>query len=188
MNSFEKLDSHKADWNYFHRVEIAKDSIEIKLPEPYNRCKESLNNENYHQENCIEPCISKQIKNKYNCTFVQSLFAIPGLTHCGYEGKLLYKEFLAVCQKGCSENCYSVSFTADIKSTVASDELSSQTVFRFSLSDLSSLTITKVPKIDEFTFLNNIGGGLGLFMGISFPTLIEFIEFVAEILWTAFAE
>jgi len=116
------------------------------------------------------------------------LFAIPGLAHCGYEGKLLYKEFLAVCQKGCLQNCYSVSFTADIKSTVASDELSSQIVFRFSFSDLSSLTITQVPKIDEFTFLNNIGGGLGLFMGISFPILIEFIEFTAEILWTAFAE
>ena len=188
VNSFEDLDSHKADGNHFHRVEIAKDSVETKLPEPYNQCKESLTNENYHQSNCIDTCISKEIKNKYNCTFVQSLFAIPGLKHCNYEGKRLYKEFLSVCQKECSESCYSERFTAEIWSSELSSELSGQTWFRFSFGDLSSLTITQVPKIDGFTFLNNIGGGLGLFMGITFPTLIEFIEFTAEILWTAFLD
>ncbi len=188
VNSFEDLDSHKAEGNLIHRIEIAKDSVETKLPEPYNQCKESLTNENYHQSNCIETCVYKEVKNKYNCTFVQSLFAIPGLKHCNYEGKRLYKEFLPVCQKECSESCYSERFTAEIWSSELSSELSGQTWFRFSFGDLSSLTITQLPKIDGFTFLNNIGGGLGLFMGITFPTLIEFIEFTAEILWTAFLD
>ena len=169
LNSFEKLDSHRAEGNHFHRVEIAKDSVETKLPEPYNKCKESLTNENYHQENCVETCISKEIKNKYNCTFVQSLFAIAGLKHCNNEGKLLYKEFLTVCRKQCPENCYSERFTTDIWSSELSSAVSRVTRFRISLRDLSSLTITQIPKIDEFTFINNIGGGLGLFMGISFP-------------------
>ena len=188
LNSFEKIDSYRADGNLLHWVEIAKDSVETKLPEPYNQCKESLTNENYHQSNCIETCISVEIKNKYSCTFVQSLFAIPGLTNCKYEGKLLYKEFLSGCQKKCPENCYSERFTADIVSSEQSSESSGQTRFRFSFGDLTSLTITQVPKIDGFTFLNNIGGGLGLFMGISFPTLIEFIEVIAEILWTVFVD
>jgi len=99
VNSFEDLDSYKADGNLINRIEIAKDSVETKLPEPYNQCKESLINDNYHQSNCIETCISKEIKNKHNCTFVQSLFAIAGLKHCKYDGKRLYKEFLSVCQK-----------------------------------------------------------------------------------------
>jgi len=73
-------------------------------------------------------------------------------------------------------------------SSEQSSESSGRTLFRFSLRDFSSLTITQVPKIDEFTFINNIGGGLGLFMGISFPTLIEFIEFTAEILWIALVD
>ena len=188
LNSFEKIDSQRADGNLFHRIEIAKDSVEIKLPEPYNQCKESLTNDHYHQSNCIETCISVEIKNKYSCTLVQSLFAIPGLKHCNYEGKRLYKEFLSVCQKECPESCYSERFTAEVWSSVPSDDIGSRTLFRFSFRDLSSLTITQVPKIDGFTFLNNIGGGLGLFMGISFPTLIEFIEVIAEILWTAFVD
>ena len=35
--------------------------------------------------------------------------------------------------------------------------------------------------MDDFTFINNIGGGLGLFMGVDFPNLIEFFEFIIEI-------
>jgi hypothetical protein len=188
LNSFEKIGFHKVDGNRFNLVEIAKDSVETKLPEPYNQCKEYLTNDHYHQSNCIETCISVEIKNKYSCTFVQSLFAIPGLKHCNNEGKLLYKEFLAICQNKCPESCYSERFTSDIWSSELSDELRGTTSFRISLRDLSSLTITQIPKIDEFTFINNIGGGLGLFMGISFPTLIDFIEVIAENLWTAFVD
>jgi len=186
LNSFAKIDPHRADSSLSNRVEIAKDSVETKLPEPYNQCKDSLTNENYHQSNCIETCVYKEIKNKYNCTFVQSLFAISGLKHCNYGGKRLYDEFFAVCRKQCPENCYSERFTADIRSTEQSSNVSSVTRFRFSLRDLSSLTITQAPKIDEFTFINNIGGGLGLFMGISFPTLIEFIEVIADLIWMTF--
>jgi hypothetical protein len=186
LNSFEKIDSYRADGNLLHWVEIAKDSVETKLPELYNQCKKSSTNENYHQSNCIETCISVEIKNKYSCTFVQSLFAIPGLTNCKYEGKFLYKELLSGCQKQCPENCYSERFTADIVSSEQSSESSGQTRFRFSFGDLTSLTITQVPKIDGFTFLNNIGGGLGLFIGISFPTLIEFIEVIADLIWMTF--
>ena len=188
LNSFEKIGFHKAEGNRFNLVEIAKDSVETKLPEPYNQCKEYLTNDHYHQSNCIETCISDEIKNKYSCTFVQSLFAIPGLKDCNFVGELLYKEFLSGCQKQCPESCYSERFTADIVSSELSSELSGQTWFRISLRDLTSLTITQVPKIDEFTFINNIGGGLGLFMGISFPTLIDFIEVIAENLWTAFVD
>jgi len=37
-------------------------------------------------------------------------------------------------------------------------------------------------------FLNNIGGGLGLFMGIAFPTLIEFLQFILEIFLMLFVQ
>ena len=58
--------------------------------------------------------------------------------------------------------------------------------FSFFLSDFSSLNISQIPKTDWFTALNNIGGGLGLFMGIAFPNLIEFLQFIFEISFTAF--
>jgi len=74
-----------ADKNFrspHYQIGILKESIEIKLPEPYNLCKESSIDEPYHQSNCIGYCIFKEIKDKYNCTFSQSLFAIKGLEEC----------------------------------------------------------------------------------------------------------
>ena len=60
------------------------------------------------------------------------------------------------------------------------------TYFKFSFIDYSTLNITQIPKTDLFTFINNIGGGLGLFMGIAFPTLIEFLQFITEIIFIIF--
>jgi len=60
------------------------------------------------------------------------------------------------------------------------------TEFRFSSYDFSTLNITQIPKTDLFTFINNIGGGLGLFMGIAFPNIIEFLQFITDICMIAF--
>jgi hypothetical protein len=76
------------------------------------------------------------------------------------------------------ESCFSEKFT--FNSLPASD--SDLTGFEVYFRELSSLNITQIPKTDGFTFLNNIGGGLGLFMGIAFPNLIEFFQFILEII------
>ena len=60
------------------------------------------------------------------------------------------------------------------------------TQMKFSFIDFSSLYMTQIPKTDLFTFINNIGGGLGLFMGIAFPNIIEFPQFTFEIFLIAF--
>ena len=52
----------------------------------------------------------------------------------------------------------------------------------FTFRDMSSLNITQIPKTDLWTFINNIGGGLGLFMGIAFPNIVELLQFLADIL------
>jgi hypothetical protein len=58
--------------------------------------------------------------------------------------------------------------------------------FRFSFYYLSTFSITQIPKTDVFTFINNIGGGLGLFMGIAFNNIIEFLQFITDICMKAF--
>ena len=152
------------------------------MPKPYNPCKESSFDEPFHQSNCIGDCIFKEIKNKYSCTFSQSLFAIKGLEECEKgrnEYRDLEKEFSPDCLKECSlESCFSEKFTYDVRTM---SDLNSVTYFEFFIRDLSTLNITQIPKIDGFTCINNIGGGLGLFMGIAFPTLVEFIQFIFEI-------
>jgi len=137
--------------------------------------------------NCIEACIFKEIKNKYNCTFQETLFSIQGLSQCVHEYWVLKREFSESCLKECPlKSCFSEKFTFDSTPSDPNVHGHTGTVFRFNFRELSSLNITQIPKTDPFTFLNNIGGGLGLFMGIAFPNLIEFFQFILEIILIIF--
>ncbi len=82
LNSFEKL-NHLAilliDANKYNEIKMDKESIEIKLQEPFNPCRKYSLDNPYHQWNCIESCIYTTFKNKYNCTFPLTLFSIQGL-------------------------------------------------------------------------------------------------------------
>jgi hypothetical protein len=181
LNSFEKIQPLNLDFNKEHLIEIEKESIEVKLPEPYNQCKEYSVDKPYHQFNCIDSCIYREIKNKYNCTLLLSLFTMNDLKQCdiGKSYGSFKKEFSAGCLKECPlKSCFSEKFYPTITSTISNYFIN----FKFFFRDFSSLKITQIPKTDPFTFLNNIGGGLGLFMGIALPNLIEFLQFFVEIL------
>ena len=94
------------------------------------------------------------------------------------------EEFRSVCLKKCPlESCFSEKLSLNL---IENGKKNGYAVFSFFLNDLSSLNITQIPKTDWFTALNNIGGGLGLFMGIAFPNVIEFLQFIFEISFTAF--
>jgi len=182
LNSFENLYFSRisTNTNNSYTFGIQRVSIEIKLPEPYNSCKESSVGEPYNRMNCIEACKYKEIKNKYNCTFQSTLFSIQGLRQCVLNYTDLIAEFSVNCSEECSlESCFSEKFTYEISNS--NSDYTDSIVVRFLLRDMSTLNITQIPKTDGFTFLNNIGGGLGLFMGIAFPNLIEFLQFIFEI-------
>jgi len=188
---FEGLEPLELELSSHHEIEMEKETIENKLPEPYNQCKESLTNDNYHQWNCIEECVFGAIRDQYNCTFPSSLFSIGGLEQCdarrhGYVD--LRDRFALGCSRQCPmESCFSEKFghyTTSTQRGISAEfgkESLRKTRFRFSFRDLGSLSIAQIPKTDPFTFLNNVGGGLGLFMGIAFPNLIEFLQFVFEL-------
>jgi hypothetical protein len=185
LNSFSSLEPIYLDFNNRYDVDIDKSSIEVKLSEPFNNCKKSSVNEPNHKANCVTMCIYEKIKNGYGCTFPLSLFSVAGLNQCNIQGKGfedLRREFFEGCQKECPESCLSEKFNRDIEKT----QTNGSTLFQFSFRDLSTLNITQIPKTDLFTFINNIGGGLGLFMGIAFPNFIEFLQFIFEIIFIAF--
>jgi len=184
LNSFESLQYLSLASGSAYNFDIEKVSIENKLPEPYNPCKKSSVDEPYHQMNCIEACVYKEIKNKYNCTFQSTLFSIKGFKRCRMNYRVLKDEFSASCLKECSlEGCFSEKLIFD---SIKKDHNVKYTSFTFNLRDLGTLNISQIPKTDPFTFLNNIGGGLGLFMGIAFPNLIEFFQFILEIILIIF--
>ncbi len=185
LKSSDKMKYFVLNIDRYHQIEIIKESVETKLPEPYNSCKESSVNEPYHQLNCIETCIYREIKNKYNCTFCLTLFSIQGLRECEQNFKILKTEFSVSCLKECPlESCFSEKYTEQIKT----ENRNGLTALLIQFRDFNSLNITQIPKTDSFTFLNNIGGGLGLFMGIAFPNLIEFLQFIVEIFLILFIQ
>ena len=186
LDSFENIEPHMLEINNDYEIDIEKTLIEIRLPEPYNQCKESSADDPNHQPNCIASCVYRLLEEKYKCTFHSSLFTIAGLDQCGnnYLYRNIYNEFSGSCLKECPlESCYSEEFTPSI---VTHRSSAPYTYFYISFIDLNSLNITQIPKVDGFTFINNIGGGLGLFMGIAFPNLVEFVQFIVEVASIAF--
>jgi hypothetical protein len=184
LNSFEKLLPLHLGIYRSYKIEILKESTEVKLPEPYNPCKEASVDKPNHLWNCIEACIYKEIATKHNCTIPFALFSFRGLKRCTIKYFDFKEEFRSGCLKKCPlESCFSEKFSLNLIEKGKEDVYA---VFSFLLSDLSSLSITQISKTDRFTALNNIGGGLGLFMGIAFPNVIEFLQFIFETSFTAF--
>jgi hypothetical protein len=49
--------------------------------------------------------------------------------------------------------------------------------------DLSYTLIEQLPKLQTYDLISKIGGTWGIFLGLSCVTLIEFIEFIIEIMF-----
>ena len=183
LNSFDKLEPYTLDFGKRYEIDITKETVETKLPEPYNQCKESTAAQPYHQSICIDTCLHREISEKYNCTFLYSLYSFVGFKQCDNLITNYKKEFSKLCLKECPlEGCNSEKFNQFINVF----DRRSFTFFKFSFKDFSTLNITQIPKTDLFTFINNVGGGLGLFMGIAFPNVIELLQYVTEIVLIVF--
>jgi hypothetical protein len=54
--------------------------------------------------------------------------------------------------------------------------------FDFWFLDLNYIEIRQTPKMSGYSLLNEIGGALSLFVGITFLSLLEFLEYFFEII------
>ncbi len=176
------LKTGKGNW-----CTIIKAETEEKLAEPYSNCKNLTSNKRYQQMNCIESCIFKKMGNIFNCT-LDGLFKIHGLKECPKRDYYftVKKEFSEDCENECPQSCESLKFSSQLAQFDYTDYdvalLNNETMINLLVSDLSSLKISQIPKKTTFEFVSaDIGGALGLFMGISFLNLIELFEFIAEI-------
>ena len=189
LNSFSlNLQALKAVKGNF--LNIVKAETEQKLPEPYNSCKESASDQYYHQMNCIENCIFNRIGNALNCTFKDSLFKALGLNECtGFHFNSIREKYLLDCEKECLPSCETVKFTSQVAQFDIDDPVfNNSTLIRFIVSDLSSLSIMQIPKKTTFEFISaDIGGALGLFMGISVLNFIEIFEFIVDIIFITYS-
>jgi hypothetical protein len=150
--------------NNFFDVTFTK-LIENKLEYPFNKCHKEKSTHTYHQENCIESCISERIALKYNCT-LPGYYQVSQKSTCA-ERSGFRQEFQIQCEQVCPEACdktiYDVAiFTKSMNDKLTSDEKIKKKLLwvTASYSDLNYVAITQIPKSTMFDFISVIGGKL----------------------------
>jgi hypothetical protein len=187
INSFIQTSPIFLAYGKTYHVNILKTEIQEMLDEPYSICRKSTVNKPYRKVNCIESCLYDKIAVNFNCTFQDSLFKIGGLRECVFSKIQKHAKLIDFFRKDCAYvcplACESSKFTA--QSSILLDNIdnnSNLTMLRFTVNDLSSLKITQIPKTNFFSFISaDIGGALGLFMGISVLNFIEIFEFILDV-------
>lgn len=176
-----------------HNIKIETTDIEEKLEEPYNQCIQAgAGDETYIQMNCVEKCLNREIKAKYNCS-IPSFYKVDGLRRCfeQFDSQINYElddqlealtnEFYVACEMECPKQCHSKKMI--IRHSETSIQGQGYTVFGFSLDELSSFKITQIPKMNIFSLIASIGGSLGLFIGARFLSCVEIMEFIIDVLY-----
>ena len=181
-------------------------TVEYQLGMPYNQCLKNLksfkknltiinqidtSNQSYTHKTCLQKCFELYYieKNPCNCTNT-SLGNVwldcwikkekSDLKSCTYTFKIeFYKNILSdMCRQYCPIECDSVTYLVTPNDYSVYDNLTSVIVYYESL---KYTLITQSPKMQTFDLVSNVGGILGLFVGISFVNLFEISEILLEI-------
>ncbi len=175
------------DWSQFvtfsyyfksHFVINIKKEVDIKLEEPFNQCK-NVSDVTYRQSNCLCQCKNEQFANKHNCT-LKNYFSTPGYSFCNKDLSSSL-EFDSVCKEQCPKECTTTKFEVLLNDPNLNTNSSNILSFNVYYLDLSYIEITQTPKMSGYSLMNEIGGALGLFIGILCLSFIEFLEFFFEV-------
>ena len=96
------------------------------------------------------------------------------------ENVLSYK-FDSVCDQECPKECGSTKFDERVDNFEYTSHPNDSLSIHVYYSDLSYIMISQTPKTTRFSLLNEIGGALSLFVGVTFLSLLEFFEYFFEI-------
>ena len=195
-----------------NQIKIQK-IVEKKLGLPYNQCYEDVNtfpanktiieyinktNTKYKQTNCLELCfdIFYLADNPCNCTNTKlgsvwyDCWSHLNLTgddrwNCIYNYKLnFFKEtLLDKCKEYCPLECESVSYSI-VQDSILDEGAKFQ--LRVYFESLKYTSISQIPKTKGFDLVAEIGGILGLFIGLSFVSFFEIAELFIEVLFIFF--
>ena len=158
-------------------VDVKKE-VELKLEEPYNPCQ-NVSDVTYRQSNCLVQCRNRNFVSRHNCT-LKNFYSILGYSFCN-EGVSKSSEFESDCGYECPKECTTTKFNVLLNNPDMGSNLNDTVEFHIWYLDLSYTEIKQTAKMSGFSLLNEIGGALGLFVGISFLSLFELLEFLLEI-------
>ena len=84
-------------------------------------------------------------------------------------------------EEQCPKECSSTKFDVLINNPDVGSNFNNTVEFKVFYLDLSYPEIKQTAKMSGYSLLNEIGGALGLFVGITFLSLFEFLEYLFEI-------
>jgi len=172
-------------------------------------------NYSYNQKDCFEYCKGREINKYLNITNeIDHWKSIITKRLKNFNSLELFKvtkqNFDKICSKECPLECDSVKYDLSISFTKLiverivslSNELGGIANPKFKMltekdsqdlvfvnvfyKDLDYTSISQLPKMDFFDLVSNIGGNLGLFIGVSFLSFAEIIEFIIEVVYILF--
>jgi len=196
--------------NGFRTYVKLKKIFDQKLSLPYNDCIKDItlfplnktiielitqNDKTYDQQACFRMCFKYSLFTEKSCNCTPST-AENSWQDCYLNGnkekkiciKNVREEFNEKIYKGkCSEycplECDSLSYSISLSSINGVN-----TGFDLYFFDTRYTVISQKPKMEAFDLVSNLGGILGLFIGISFLSFVELIEILIEIFYIQFID
>jgi len=159
------------------------------------------NNLNYKQKDCIDYCIEEYVKLECNCSLKCEGNNIECKNSLIDEIRNKETPIPSECLSGCPIECDSANYKISpyyvggltsklvneknfmIKNGETLEEFKQNLVYiSVYYSSLEYKKIEQIPKTELFDLVSNIGGTLGLFIGVSFLSFIEFFELIFEVI------
>jgi hypothetical protein len=178
-------------------------TIESKLGEPHNQClkdftrfeknktiinsilKDSLS---YTQRMCFDKCFDLVFLKENSCGCREPLSFIDCLKNetlrecsSNYLNEFNKKNLNEECSDYCPLECDSISFSYSIHTQLNSENFTN-TMIKIFYKTLKYTSIVQQSKIEPTQLISNLGGYLGLFVGLSFVSLFEIAEIIIQIL------
>jgi len=152
--------------------------VDLKLEEPYNPCQ-NISDITYRQSSCLAQCKNENFERYYNCT-LRNLYSTLVYSFCNSQVSHS-SEFDSVCKEKCPKECTTIKFNTLVNNPQLNPNSSEKLEFYVWPLDLGYIEISQTPKMSGFSLMNEIGGALGLFVGITCLSLLEFLEFFFEV-------
>ena len=174
-----------------------------RLEQPYNDCLKDIkdfslnktlinailnNNQSYYQQNCLKYCFELNYINDNPCNCTASLGNVWNKCHFNAEKKLSvctnrFKNNFNknICSQYCPLECDSVIYQNSY-SIMAYPQGKNQVKVLIYYGELKYTLFSQQAKMAFFDLISNLGGIMGVFLGMSFLSFIEMVEIIYEIL------
>jgi hypothetical protein len=190
----------------YSQIRLTK-TVTDSLPYPYSDCQDANSvdtllarelrklNLTYTRRNCMTLCRQKLIIDELGC-YDMTLPPILGANPCTDHDDFYYlnsvTENFSECFLNCPFECHVVNFETSItnhqltKSYFGHMEIEKTAIFTLIYDQLQYTYLSSSPMMTVLDLIANLGGTLGLFIGVSILSFVEIFELGLEILFVFF--